>query len=301
MRRFTMKTLRDFGFGKQKSMESVLSEEISTLFRTLDESALTGNDLSMRQFFTLTVLNILWSMVAGTRFAHDDSRLKGLIQLVDEVSKNNPVKADPIEVLPLFWRLQMYSAKLNKRRNLYKNLQQFFKEVLEERRALGSYKSDPKDFFDVFLTEIDSRRNQTQEFNHYTDEQFMIVSFDLFVAGAETTSNTLEFAILYMILNPQVQKKVQEEIDSVLGKDQRPTLADKARYRVLPCIYPFTFLYCFSYAFYLGCRLPYTEATVLEVQRLANVLPLTFRGANQDTTVAGYHIPKVSRTQLHQL
>ena len=39
---------------------------------------------------------------------------------------------------------------------------------------------------------------------------------DLFTAGIETTSNLLGFALIYMILNPDVQTKVQEEIDSIL-------------------------------------------------------------------------------------
>lgn len=39
--------------------------------------------------------------------------------------------------------------------------------------------------------------------------------------------------------------------------------------------------------------MPYTEATILEIQRVANVLPIIIRGCNQDTKIAGYHIPKV--------
>jgi len=50
------------------------------------------------------------------------------------------------------------------------------------------------------------------------------------VAGAETTSNTLEFAMLYMILNPDVQTKVQAEIDEVVGQSRLPSLLDKAKY-----------------------------------------------------------------------
>jgi len=31
---------------------------------------------------------------------------------------------------------------------------------------------------------------------------------DLFVAGSETSSSTLNWAMLYMLLNPEIQKKV---------------------------------------------------------------------------------------------
>lgn len=47
------------------------------------------------------------------------------------------------------------------------------------------------------------------------------------MAGSETTSNTIEFAILYLMQNPEVQRRVQEEIDRVVGPDRTPTISDK--------------------------------------------------------------------------
>ena len=41
---------------------------------------------------------------------------------------------------------------------------------------------------------------------------------DLFIAGAETTSSSLTSMILYMILYPEVQKRIQDEIDQVVGR-----------------------------------------------------------------------------------
>ena len=41
---------------------------------------------------------------------------------------------------------------------------------------------------------------------------------DLFIAGAETTSSSLTSMILYMILYPEVQKRIQDEIDLVVGR-----------------------------------------------------------------------------------
>jgi len=46
---------------------------------------------------------------------------------------------------------------------------------------------------------------------------------------SETTANTLDFAILYMLLNPAVQAKVQQEIDTVVGSNRLPAMQDRAR------------------------------------------------------------------------
>uniref|UniRef100_A0A915DE60 Cytochrome P450 n=1 Tax=Ditylenchus dipsaci TaxID=166011 RepID=A0A915DE60_9BILA len=40
---------------------------------------------------------------------------------------------------------------------------------------------------------------------------------DLFIAGQDTTSNTLRFLVLYMMLFPETQAKMQQELDEVLG------------------------------------------------------------------------------------
>ena len=57
-----------------------------------------------------------------------------------------------------------------------------------------------------------------------------MLCIDLFAAGAESTSNTIEFIIMYMLLYPDVQKKLQEELDNVLQRSRRPNLDDNNKY-----------------------------------------------------------------------
>jgi cytochrome P450 len=52
---------------------------------------------------------------------------------------------------------------------------------------------------------------------------------NLFGAGAETTSSTLNWALLYLSRDPDVQKKFQKEIDKVVGNSRLPSLDDKER------------------------------------------------------------------------
>ena len=44
--------------------------------------------------------------------------------------------------------------------------------------------------------------------------------FDLFLAGSETTSTTLTWAVLYMVRYPGVQAGVQRELARVVGEDR---------------------------------------------------------------------------------
>lgn len=49
------------------------------------------------------------------------------------------------------------------------------------------------------------------------------------MAGSETTSKSLGFGFLYMLLYPEVQRKAQEEIDRVIGRERTPTLNDRPK------------------------------------------------------------------------
>ena len=57
--------------------------------------------------------------------------------------------------------------------------------------------------------------------------QLVVSMGDFFVAGGETTATTLRWAVLLLSYHPEVQIKMQEEIDRVVGRERLPTLDDR--------------------------------------------------------------------------
>ncbi|XP_075409789.1 cytochrome P450 2D17-like isoform X2 [Tenrec ecaudatus] len=118
------------------------------------------------------------------------------------------------------------------------------------------------------LTPLCSAQDQGNPESSFTDENLRMVVADLFSAGMVTTSTTLAWALLLMILHPDVQRRVQQEIDEVIGQEKRPELGDQA-------------------------RMPYTTAVVHEVQRFGDIIPLNVpHMTTRDTEVQGFIIPK---------
>lgn len=64
----------------------------------------------------------------------------------------------------------------------------------------------------------------------FVEDGLIITCFDLFAAGAESVSNTLSFTVLYTVFYPEIQRKVQNMLDDVVGRDRRPCLNDRPRY-----------------------------------------------------------------------
>ncbi|KAG1822453.1 cytochrome P450 [Suillus subaureus] len=84
----------------------------------------------------------------------------------------------------------------------------------------------------------------------------------------ETTSSTLMVFALAMVLYPDVQRRAQAEIDSVIGRDRLPTFEDRA-------------------------SLPYVESILRETFRWHPILPLGVPHAtSSDDTYDGFFIPK---------
>ncbi|KAM3250470.1 hypothetical protein P3S67_022880 [Capsicum chacoense] len=64
---------------------------------------------------------------------------------------------------------------------------------------------------------------------------------DLFVAGTDTTSNTLEWAMAELLKNPHTLEKAQEELEQVIGRGKLIDEADVANYLYFRCIVKETF------------------------------------------------------------
>jgi cytochrome P450/nitrite reductase/ring-hydroxylating ferredoxin subunit len=103
-----------------------------------------------------------------------------------------------------------------------------------------------------------------------TDDEVFGNIFNMLLAGEDTTANTIAWMLHFISQAPDIQAKLQAEVDAVLGPaDRLPdiTAADK---------------------------LVYLEAVAYETMRLKPVVPFLFLEPNQDVEVGGVYIPKAT-------
>ena len=63
----------------------------------------------------------------------------------------------------------------------------------------------------------------------FSEEQLEALCVDILLGGADTTGAVLSFAILFLALDPQLQKLVHEERDRNVPRDRLPTLDDRPK------------------------------------------------------------------------
>lgn len=82
-RRFAIRHLRDFGFGKN-TMESLIMDEVHELVERIKSK--NGTPVGqIKDMFTLAVLNSLWTLINGNRHRQDDSSIKAIAKNMADV------------------------------------------------------------------------------------------------------------------------------------------------------------------------------------------------------------------------
>ncbi|XP_068896333.1 methyl farnesoate epoxidase-like [Tenebrio molitor] len=258
-RKFSLQHLKNFGLGR-KEMEEKIQDETRDLISMFKKQC--SQPIWMHTAFDVSVLNVLWAMMAGERFNIDDERLRKLLNIIHDAFRLTDMSGGILNQMPFLRFIAPETCGYNQLVNVLVRMWEFLEETISEHRRTMCT-THARDLIDAFLQNMNIKSDPS-----FTDDQLMSLCLDLFMAGSETTSNTLGFAVVYMIEFPEIQKKVQNEMDDIVGRNRWPTLQDRI-------------------------KLKYTESVLMEIQRRANIPPLGIaHRAKCDTHLLGYSIPE---------
>ncbi|PSR91016.1 Cytochrome P450 CYP736A12 like [Actinidia chinensis var. chinensis] len=147
----------------------------------------------------------------------------------------------------------------------------FFEKIIDEHVQYKDVPRKNKDFVDIML-----------EFMESEDAEFRIdrrhikaVILDMVVGSMDTSSTAIEWTLSELLKHPRVLKKVQNELEQVVGMDRMVEESDLE-------------------------KLDYLDMVVKETFRLHPVAPLLLpHQATEDCTINGYHIPRNARVTIN--
>ncbi|KAL5811946.1 hypothetical protein ACOSQ3_026896 [Xanthoceras sorbifolium] len=255
-----------------ESFEPLRRQQVHKLLKQLYTISESNTQVNIAESAFAALANLVSNIVVSKSLFDMTKREGGeLKDLFWEMIKvlGIPNSADLIPILKSF-----DPQRLKKRLvNIFKKLDAFYEKLIEERlkeRENKSYKpqniSGKKDMLDVLLDfKSDDKQNNLDKLHRNIIKGMLS---EMFIAGTETTSSTVEWGMTEILRKPDVYKKLVLELDQVIGKNRFCEESD------IP-------------------NLPYLQATVKEVFRLHPGVPLIIpRRTNEQCEIAGYQVPK---------
>nr|XP_009858581.1 cytochrome P450 1A1-like [Ciona intestinalis] len=210
----------------------------------------------------LAIANVVCAIMFGHRYQHGNKEFQDLIslneQFGDVIGSGSQVDVIPwMKIFPKFRNALKVFDFLTNRLNDWMRLR------TKEHRL--TYKHGViRDIVDSFIAESIDHPEQSA----LNDDVIMALTTDVFGAGQDTMSTTMQWVFVYMMHFKECQRKIHAELDSVIGPGELPHISDRR-------------------------RLPYLEAVMHEIFRHSTFTSTTIpHVTTQDTVLDGHFIPK---------
>ncbi|KAI1710236.1 cytochrome p450 domain-containing protein [Ditylenchus destructor] len=275
-RRFALQILREIGMGKSIIELEILDEVEHMIAELRSEMDSNINDHDILKRLDLASGSVINQVVFGYRFSgENEEEFMTLKRLMDESVKemSKPIRSI-VMLYPSLRTFPFFKTAFERADKIDQQTLEFLKAKIQKytQKFEAEGLADSNEALPFVGMYLRAKQSGNCDVNNgsilFRDDALLQFCADIWGAGHETISTTLSFGILYLLLDVDSQSKMQEELDKIVAPDEKVTIAHKA-------------------------RLPYTNAVINEVQRLANLLPQNlFHRTMRDVELNGYILPK---------
>ncbi|XP_020213468.1 cytochrome P450 CYP736A12 [Cajanus cajan] len=263
-----MCTLELLSQTKVNSYRSVRGEELSTLIKLLKEAANDGVAVDVSSKVVALNADISCRIVFGKRYTDQDLGEKGFKAVMQELMH---LLATPNigDYIPYIGVLDLQGL-VKRMKALRKTFDVFFDKIIDEHIRSEKGGDKVKDFVDVMLSFLGSEESE------YRIERSNIkaLMLDMLTGSLDTSATSIEWTLSELLRNPRVMKKVQMELETVVGMKRKVEESDLD-------------------------KLEYLNMVIKESMRLHPVAPLIPRYSREDCMVGDFFIPKDSRVFIN--
>ncbi|KAK3089309.1 hypothetical protein FSP39_002574 [Pinctada imbricata] len=273
-----------FSSGKMRQTSPAVSECCAKLLQNIDEQSKHGKDVvEIKHIFGCYTMDVICSTAFGIDVNSQKDPDNEFVKQAKKAFSGG--FASNLAVLMItFPFLSVFRNVLPK---LYSSTSAFFEtfyffknvalSIIDDR---SSGKEKRTDFMQIMLNSHNEAVDKEDKANMVdykegsnvmkkkglTVNEVTANSFIFFLAGYDTTANTLSFLAYNLATNPECQEKCIEEVDRVLGQD-KPDYDNML-------------------------RMQYLDNCMNETLRMYDPAPSTNRNVEDDCEVAGYKVPK---------
>ena len=260
-KKHTLKALHQFTKVRREELQQVAHNAVRILLKEFKVSK--NQPMDPEAVLTKAVCTIVGYICYGEFFDADSEMVTRILSQKD-VSRYIGFGVI-CDFLP--WAKFLFRNQLQKLEESFRKGTNFSNELAQAH--IEDYDEEVmRDACDMFRKAAKNMDEDERKLLKVDDDVLKEHVFTLFGAGFGPTTYCLRYAIMIMALNPKIQTRVQEEIDSVVSRDHFPEF-DNER------------------------SLPYTVATITEIFRYHSQAALAITHSTTcDTEFGGYFIPK---------
>uniref|UniRef100_A0A667G7X4 Cytochrome P450 1A n=1 Tax=Lynx canadensis TaxID=61383 RepID=A0A667G7X4_LYNCA len=251
-RRLAQNALKSFSIASDPAsssscyLEDHVNKEAEYLIGKFQELMAKVGHFDPYRYVVVSVANVICAMCFGRRYDHDDQELLSLVNLSNEFG-DGTASGNPVDFFPILRYLP------NPALDLFKDVNEKF-SIFMHKMVKEHYKTFEKghirDITDSLIEHCQDKRLDENANIQLSDEKIVNVVSDLFGAGFDTVTTAISWCLMYLVTSPNVQEKIQKELDTVIGRERQPRLSDRL-------------------------QLPYMEAFILEMFRHTSFVPFT--------------------------
>jgi cytochrome P450 family 2 subfamily J len=183
---------------------SALFQQLSSFSQRMktSENSIVNN---LDEVFTMMALNVVWQMAAGERFNYDQDEMVKLLQFMQFINEVFwSIFASLLTPMPFLRHFSPFKQRIEGANVKMGQLHDFYRANIKAHKKTFD-PNNIRDVIDAFLLQIQNAEKDENTKKHFTDQHLLVVLSDLFLAGSETTGKAMEWACLFMILNPEVK------------------------------------------------------------------------------------------------
>ncbi|CAN6298628.1 unnamed protein product [Urochloa humidicola] len=201
-----------FNHRRMLSFRHVREEEARRLVSSISGECGGGRPvINLSEKMSCMVNDVIVRMAIGGRCEHRDEFLRELDEAVTLTGGFNLADMYPSSRL-----VRRLSAAARDMERCHRNLHRIIGNIIDERVAGMSVPEREEDLLAILLR---LQKDGGLQFD-LTNEILSTVIFDVFGAGSETSSTTLEWIMSELIKNPRVMRKAQHEVREIIqGQD----------------------------------------------------------------------------------
>nr|AJO67233.1 flavonoid 3' hydroxylase-like protein [Ginkgo biloba] len=244
MRRICMEQL--LTTRRLESFQQHRREEAQCMMQSVWEEAREGKVINLREVLGAFSMNNVTRMLLGKRYFGASSAGPGEASQFMDITHELFWLLGVIylgDYLP-FWRWIDPDGCENRMRDVEKRMDAFHAKILEEHRRTIATKSQQNkmvsdgtvDFVDVLLSLPGEDGKERLD-----DTEIKALVQDMIAAATDTSSVTNEWAMAEVIKHPRILRKIQQELDTVVGRDRMVEESDLNHLQYLRCVVRETF------------------------------------------------------------